>query len=874
MRRNKFTIGFALCFFFFAIGLFTYSITTVFADGNGEPDPAYEIENPGFETGDLTGWDILEGDAFHDARVVDWYDTWDGPFHHQGTYHYHGGADEGAGNGDYATGRMRSSDFTVGGSGYISFLLGAAPHTDDIYVRVMEVVDEGDDIERARIVNNKFVDDPDPHYANTYLRRYVDLSEYMGETMYIEVVNNVDGGWGIINLDDFQTYHEDPPALEFDTTPIEATIYQYDPEIRIENEIERRWDEVVDFGSVSLNYRNEHGFEDLQLGFNAENLDMSGVDLETPGTYDVYYEFSYLNEVDGLQYYTEERLALSVEVEEIGNTLPNGNFETGDLGGWTVTDGDAFNDNHITDRTTWWAEEYPFNHEGTYHYAGEDGGVSSTGRMRSAQFVLEGSGYVSMLLGAGRDTERNYVRIMDGETDEEIARVVNEHFSDPDNANNYIRYYVDLSEHVGDRLYFEAVDENDDSADFPYINLDDFVSYYEETPALDVHDTLPENIALNDAMPVYDDYFHYSANYVDPDFEVTETDLATSSEGEYSVTYEVAYQSLSETFTRNISVERPDINVTLTSYFELGEGVETTIEDVAYGSQVGFDEALASQEGYEFAFWVVNNTLRKDLPIDHDFTLRNTMDLEAYFSPEDEHVVVLMDSNGQTLDVQHVEDGEDASDIDNEDIPGKPALSPMSGEDRWDGSLENITEDTVLILQYEQTDTSAATLTVNDGEGSGQYTINTSVTATSDLENFSHWEKDGDVVGFDSEYRFTIVEDTTLTAVGDEEPLEEEPLLLLSDDLELRSDEDLSTYVAQFHLPEGYELIEYGLIASDAENDIHLHDAYYRHEGTKFVGATNEYIMSIPDDQTNVRAYLIYEYDGNLHTIYSESGGE
>ncbi|GAA1869628.1 LamG-like jellyroll fold domain-containing protein [Myceligenerans crystallogenes] len=155
------------------------------------------IENPGFETGDLTGWTVTEGDAFTDPHVSDatgW--GWGCCFNPEGTYHLWGAAT----GGDAPTGRMRSSVFTLGGIGEISFLLGGGNNPENLYVALRRA---SDDAELMRATNTAFAD-------SERLARVVWRAQaHLGEELYLEVVDTASGGWGHLNLDDVRTYAEE-----------------------------------------------------------------------------------------------------------------------------------------------------------------------------------------------------------------------------------------------------------------------------------------------------------------------------------------------------------------------------------------------------------------------------------------------------------------------------------------------------------------------------------------------------------------------------------------------------------------------------------------------------------------------------------------
>lgn len=190
------------------LGLNVWNSSTLFQNVNkGENirTSEKEIVNHDFETGDLTGWQSVKGNAFTDDHVSDSASYWGGPFDPQGTYHLWGFSD--LHDGDNATGELRSSYFELGGSGEINFLLGGGNDRSNRYVSLVRA---SDDEELIRQANAKFEDD------ETYKRYVWDASDYVGEVLYIKAVDQATGSWGHINLDDFNVYHEGPMPEEVD----------------------------------------------------------------------------------------------------------------------------------------------------------------------------------------------------------------------------------------------------------------------------------------------------------------------------------------------------------------------------------------------------------------------------------------------------------------------------------------------------------------------------------------------------------------------------------------------------------------------------------------------------------------------------------
>ncbi|WP_407946555.1 GH32 C-terminal domain-containing protein [Paenibacillus alkaliterrae] len=163
-----------------------------------------EIANHDFETGDLTGWHAIHGNAFTDDHVSDKAAYWGGPFGQQGSHHLWGFSD--LHKGDEAAGELHSSYFRLSGSGEINFLMGGGNDIDNLYVSLVRA---SDDQELIRQTNTKFNEEK-------YQQYIWDASRYIGEVLYLKVVDKAAGSWGHLNLDDVRVYNEGPMAEEVD----------------------------------------------------------------------------------------------------------------------------------------------------------------------------------------------------------------------------------------------------------------------------------------------------------------------------------------------------------------------------------------------------------------------------------------------------------------------------------------------------------------------------------------------------------------------------------------------------------------------------------------------------------------------------------
>ncbi len=294
-----------------------------------------------------------------------------------------------------------------------------------------------------------------------------------------------------------------------------------------------------------------------------------------------------------------------------------------------------------------------------------------------------------------------------------------------------------------------------------------------------------------------------------------------------------------------------------------------TFTNRAFGSVLQLHGSVEDVAGHDFEFWVVNGVVRKDLAVDHEFIVTGPMSIVAVFTQAGQHAVLFMDSNGELIDTQYVPTGSSATHPEG-DMPDKPNYSPREGEARWCGPITNITTSMVRILQYEMVGEHPVTITFYDDSVMNElvYPFNSIVTLTTippedpDLI-FSHWLRDGEIVSYDAVYRFTAIAPSEVDAVyrvGS--PLDAQPRIAL---IEVPMRESMRSYLAQFYIPEGYELVAYGMHDNMLPYNISTELTTNRH-GFKYVGATNEFLFTFDNDHVAVQAYLVVKDE--LHQLH------
>ena len=558
----------------------------------------YEIANGDFELGSLAGWTVVSGDAFSDDGVnsesVWWHENI--TYNRDGNYHY----------GHYkpsATGVMRSSEFVLGGSGYITFKLGGCADNGRTYLRVMMKTEDGP-VEVARYSNSKYWNFQFPYVANgmrllNMLQYYADLTRYIGETLYIEVVddNPSPDDLGAIVLDSIVTYHEAKPiwydrnfflAISDGDVMAESeyqianggfesgdlTGWTLDGDIGEVTDAGGWWNENLPYNKkgrylfsgiakeggtgtltssaftlggtgyityllggggdgrlcyVSIidaetgeelaryhnRYFNDRGIGTINSGSNLANMVLYKADLSAylgrslkirivdnaTSNWGLITCDSFVtcyNSSEGVPTDAKEAKDILPTGKVLGENDPyqvlNGDFETGDLTGWTLgraaySYGDI---GYVSMQEVYWKDlTKRYGMGGNYLFTGiEDVNGSfeaNTGSLESSAFTVGGCGFITFKLGGGRNPDC-YIEIVDAETGVALTRYHNDNM----NEGKLIQYKADLSAYMGRSVKIRVVDYA--TEDWGCLAVDDFITYYETA------DKLPSAILINNIL--------------------------------------------------------------------------------------------------------------------------------------------------------------------------------------------------------------------------------------------------------------------------------------------------------------------------------------------------------------------------------------
>jgi hypothetical protein len=206
---------------------------------------------------------------------------------------------------------------------------------------------------------------------------------------------------------------------------------------------------------------------------------------------------------------------VTVYSESAFNIL-NGGFETDTLYGWNAyniwkneSGMMAYQDARVVNNTYFGSN--PYGREGSYNLgvvwdnAAWEQSAERMGHLRSSDFVLGGSGWVSFKIGGGRSNAFAYVSIRKTSDHTEVARFGNKNYNNTTiattqygssitNAEAYLfQYYFDLSSvgTVGESYYFVMSDTS--ALEWAILTADAFVSYIPVAPSTN-SDTLATNI--------------------------------------------------------------------------------------------------------------------------------------------------------------------------------------------------------------------------------------------------------------------------------------------------------------------------------------------------------------------------------------------
>lgn len=245
-----------------------------------------------------------------------------------------------------------------------------------------------------------------------------------------------------------------------------------------------------------------------------------------------------------------------------------------------------------------------------------------------------------------------------------------------------------------------------------------------------------------------------------------------------------------------------------------------------------------------------------------EFLLSGSLNVSVIIKNDASDVVAaFVDTNGELIDVKYSEAAFTPSTV-GMSSPSKPGYE-------FDGyDVSQITEDTVFVANYVRSSTTQINVNVVGGtKDKEEYLFNDIVTVDTNLPEFTHWEdEDGNVVSYKQSFKFSALEDITLTAKTDGT---EQPIVYMRDVSGIRSGH--KSYLGYVEFNENdFTLIEYGFLGGLADGVMLMEEIQYI-PSTSIVN--NEFLRSFTDSSTlyNTTAYakLRNNVDSSITTIYS-----
>ncbi len=194
----------------------------------------YRVMNGDFETGNLFGWSsetIFKGEnslqVFTDADVVSTTDLLGRNIN--GNSYVLGFNQEFVSKAlhEEKMGYLKSNSFTLGGTGLISFSLAGGGNPNICYISVKKV---SDNQEIARLGNSRFDIEQITFLEDLYFfelnNYYLDLSDYLGESLYIEIHDLGGLANDFLIIDNIITFHETEVETGYQAINILAEITQ------------------------------------------------------------------------------------------------------------------------------------------------------------------------------------------------------------------------------------------------------------------------------------------------------------------------------------------------------------------------------------------------------------------------------------------------------------------------------------------------------------------------------------------------------------------------------------------------------------------------------------------------------------------------
>ena len=207
---------------------------------------------------------------------------------------------------------------------------------------------------------------------------------------------------------------------------------------------------------------------------------------------------TYYKEMAGVP--AEANLAVDIKPGELPSTVLgendlyqvlNGDFESGDLTGWTLTttSGETAM-GYLSEQEVFWKNaDKPYNKDGRFLFTGIEDVMGSMeaahGTLTSEAFTIGGCGFITFKLGGGYNQEC-YIEIVDSATNQAVAKYHND--NSDNNEGSMFLFKADLTELMGRNVYIRVVDNASEA--WGCLAVDSFITHYNSI------EDLPEAILI------------------------------------------------------------------------------------------------------------------------------------------------------------------------------------------------------------------------------------------------------------------------------------------------------------------------------------------------------------------------------------------